>query len=281
MDTLRLPHRLRFRLVDDDCVPTETAVLHRVSCPNCATVIQDAFAFCPGCGQKAKVHRLALHDIFHEAVHALTHADKGVLSLLKNLALRPGVVAREYALEGKRRRYFNPFGFLVLMLSALITVNALVHPYKAYAPTVRANISPQLHAVLERQDRIYFFVEKYVNAMTFIAVPLLALAFWLLFRKRGARYAEVLAAQVFFSGFVAAVHAVVLTPFVHYFPSFAVFNFTKIGINIVYFAFAYRQFYRLTGALSFLKAGLASISAFALWVVVSGVVCTLYINFGV
>ena len=45
--------------------------------------------------------RLHLHDIGHALVHAVTHADHSIFSLIKDLALHPGRVAREYV-EGKR-----------------------------------------------------------------------------------------------------------------------------------------------------------------------------------
>lgn len=80
------------------------------ACKNCAGELTESYAFCPGCGQKAHLHRLSWHEIGHGLVHYFTHADKGIFSLLKDLATKNGVVAREY-IEGQRRKYFPPPNF--------------------------------------------------------------------------------------------------------------------------------------------------------------------------
>lgn len=76
-----------------------------IECKNCGTAFEGKF--CPNCSQKAATHRLTLGHFIHETTHALTHTDKGILLLIKELFVRPGIVAREYV-EGKRKKYFNP-----------------------------------------------------------------------------------------------------------------------------------------------------------------------------
>ena len=74
-------------------------------CANCAAPLDPQFRYCPQCSQKVDLHRLSLHDIFHDVVHYFTHADKGFFGLLKDLAVSTGKVAREYV-TGKRKKYF-------------------------------------------------------------------------------------------------------------------------------------------------------------------------------
>src|SRR5688572_23676889 len=85
-------------------------------CQNCEVTFESKF--CPDCGQKADIHRISIKHIIHDVVHAFTHADKGLLLLVKELLLRPGFVAREFV-GGKRKKYFNPLSFLVIA-SALL-----------------------------------------------------------------------------------------------------------------------------------------------------------------
>src|SRR5689334_17205611 len=80
-------------------------------CKNCEGSFEGKF--CSNCGQKADIHRITLKHLFHELFHAITHADKGILLLAKDLLTRPGYVAREY-LDGKRKKYFNPLSFMVI-----------------------------------------------------------------------------------------------------------------------------------------------------------------------
>jgi hypothetical protein len=76
------------------------------TCLNCEENLEISAKFCPQCGQKTDTHRLTIGHIVHDSVHAITHADKGIFHLLKDLAVRPGVVAREY-IGGKRKKYFK------------------------------------------------------------------------------------------------------------------------------------------------------------------------------
>jgi ribosomal protein L32 len=71
------------------------------SCLNCEATLDFTARFCPNCGQKTNTHRLTLSHLFHDFFHALTYADKRILYLLRALALKPGIVAREY-IAGKK-----------------------------------------------------------------------------------------------------------------------------------------------------------------------------------
>ncbi|MBX3228353.1 MAG: DUF3667 domain-containing protein [Labilithrix sp.] len=279
MNTHRLPLRFQFRVVEQTELD-RTVVVRGSACPNCDRPVEEDFRFCAGCGQRAAVGRLALHDIVPDAFHALVHADKSVLSLMKALALRPGVVAREYALEGKRKRYFNPFAFLVLVLGVCITMNALVHPYTAQAHLLPSDADPALRAIFVRQDRLNLLIERYQNVVTFAALPIFTTVFWLFFRRRNVRFAEMLTAQIFFVGFVHAVEALVLTPFAHVFPNPLAFNLTRIAFQLVYVTIAYRQFFQLEGWTGFVRTGLTTLLAFALWAGASMSVMYLYIMYG-
>ena len=66
-----------------------------------------------------------MSHIGHELAHAFTHADKGFLHLLVEMFKRPGIVAREYILEGKRKRYFTPFQYILVIgtVATFVAVN--------------------------------------------------------------------------------------------------------------------------------------------------------------
>jgi len=107
----------------------ETA--HQLSqCANCnfQPLVQD-FRFCPACGQSTPPHRITFHHVWHESIHAVTHADKGIFHLIKDLVLQPGKVLSAYILEGKRKKYFNPFTFILIMAGLLLVSTAIFKPY--------------------------------------------------------------------------------------------------------------------------------------------------------
>lgn len=91
-------------------------------CKNCDGENQSHFAYCPGCGQKTTLHRLSMHDLLHEAIHYFTHADKGLLQLIRDLALKKGLVAREFV-AGKRKKFFPPLTFFLLVIAVNLFVS--------------------------------------------------------------------------------------------------------------------------------------------------------------
>ena len=101
----------------------DDATLVGTKCRNCDAPLAPTDAYCPRCGQKVAAHRLTLHEISHDLMHALFHVDRSVLSLLRLLLTQPGCVARDFV-EGKRKRYFGPFALLVIVVAL---ASAAVH----------------------------------------------------------------------------------------------------------------------------------------------------------
>ena len=93
-------------------------------CANCNTAVVPGQNYCPNCGQKAPTPRLTLREMGMEFVHALAHVDRSALSLIWQLLIRPGVVARDYV-AGRRKRYFGPFAFLVVTVAFTSAVIAI------------------------------------------------------------------------------------------------------------------------------------------------------------
>ena len=174
------------------------------SCSNCEAPLKADFKVCPNCGQKTHLHRFTLGHIFHEIFHAVTHTDKGILYLIKHMTLYPGVAAREYVLENKRKRYFNPFTFLILVLGLTVFTNSIFHPYSKRIQDVSNEFKTEkkkqkYNKILQRQKEAIHFIESRNNLVTFMALPIIAFIFWLFFRKTGVNYAEHLVANIFFA----------------------------------------------------------------------------------
>lgn len=165
------------------------------SCLNCGIALDEGTRFCPACGQKTATHRLTLHDIGHDAWHALTHTDHSVLGLVKALLLRPGLVAREYVL-GRRKRYFSPFAFLVIATGLVVLVNL--------ATGIGGFGDPKIHP-----GPVGRFLNKHLNLFVLAQVPVLALWSRLLFLRSGMNLAENLVLAAYASG-IRALYSLVL-----------------------------------------------------------------------
>lgn len=155
------------------------------ACLNCQQSLPASALFCPHCGQKTSTRRLSLHDIVHDAWHALTHTDHSVLALVAALLRRPGRVAAEYV-AGRRKTWFNPFSFLIVVVG----LASLAMAGSGFVNFVR----PGMDNAATR------FLQSHLNLLILLQVPLLAGFGRLLFARRGHNFAEWLVLAAYSSG---------------------------------------------------------------------------------
>jgi hypothetical protein len=168
-----------------------------IACANCDAPLAAGQAFCSACGQAMHAgQRLTLHEIGEQSLHALVHVDRSVLTLLRDLVLRPGGVALDYV-SGKRRRYFGPFAFLVVVV-ALATALVAVTGF-----SVVSSSAP---------NRVADFLQGHVNLVFFLQVPMLALACRALAFQRRFNVAEYLVLSAYTSGLHMLVYALLVVP---------------------------------------------------------------------
>jgi hypothetical protein len=215
------------------------------ACLNCQAPLADAQRFCGFCGQRVVHGRLTLGEITHDLVHALTHADRSIFSLIGALLSRPGRVARDY-IEGRRKRYFGPFAFLVISVgvTSFVTYLAGLQWFESVP-----------------QDQARALLTRHFNLVILIQMPLLAFGCWLLFRDARLNFSEHLVLAAYVSGIRALFLAFVETPMRYWWGSESGHWSTWIyfGAWFAYFAFAATQFYRGHWAWTALRAILAAI----------------------
>lgn len=221
------------------------AVRPTEACLNCGVPFAGGQKFCGGCGQRTDIApKLTLRDIGHDLAHAITHADHSVFGLIRGLVTRPGQVAREYT-EGKRKRHFGPFAFLIISVSIASAV-LLITGVDWFAPYDHGETGDLL--------------QRHVNLVILVQTPLLALCCAALFRRDDRSFAEHLVLSAYTSGFHALFLAIVETP------TFALtaadtadprLAAVYFGAWFLYFAWAASQFYSGHRAWSALKAGIA------------------------
>ncbi len=256
-------------------------------CLNCDYYLVKEQKFCPSCGQPSVVHRFTLKHFFHEAFHAFTHADKGLFYLLKELAIRPGVVAREY-MAGKRKKYYNPFTFFLLLAGFYVlssTFSASVSENKKPIPQGILRIENPIKkaeamAIYHRVGVVKTFFTKSGNIMAMIAVPFFAFYFWLIYYRKRYNYSEHLVANLMFVSFANLAFSLVALP------SEAILKGTPwapfvplLGflLQIIYFAIAYKGFVELKGFWAMFKIVLATTIGIMLWVFLTQIVAAIYV----
>lgn len=216
-------------------------------CKNCESEFEGKF--CSNCGQKHVEGRFNLKELLHNFFHAFTHIDSGILYLIKELFFRPGIVSNEYII-GKRKKYFNPLQFLIITVavSTFIAVN-----YNLFGP----KINPDLIKNITERERFFLlfnnFIYKYFNLIIFFSVPVLALYTKLFFRSSGYNFSEYLIFNTFISG-ERTVFYILLTPVLYLFMHqwYIIIGVYYIGW-VVYFGFAYAQFFKGKSKMIILK----------------------------
>lgn len=169
------------------------------TCLNCGGALAAGQSFCGTCGQRTNVRpRLTMREIGHDLVHAITHADHSIFALVRALLTRPGNVAREFV-EGRRKRYFGPFAFLVITVG-LASAVILVSGVKWFSPF--------------RHEASGDLLQRHINLVILLQAPLLT-AFCAAFFFRARRsFAEHLVLVAYTSGFRALFLALVETPLI-------------------------------------------------------------------
>jgi hypothetical protein len=201
------------------------------SCPNCEAALGPEQRFCGHCGQRADAGRLTMRQIGHDIMHALTHADHSIFSLVRQLAYRPGRVAREY-IEGRRKKYFGPFPFVVISVG-LASFMIYVTGVHFFSPITESGAAG--------------FLQRHVNVVIVLQMPFLAGWCALLFWPSRLNYAEHLVLAAYTSGFRMLFLGLITTP-IMYFAHLKPGNLTVAplyyGLWMIYFSVAAVQFYR-------------------------------------
>lgn len=212
------------------------------ACKNCGATLTGNF--CQNCGQKADIHRITFGHLLHEFFHVLTHADKGILFLIKELSYRPGHVAKDY-LNGQRKKYFNPLSFLVIT-SAIFALVALKSGYfeaqEGMGSRNYGEVNSRYAFYMKQSTEI--FVENGKLISIIVVVPLLTFLTWLYFGRPRYNFAEHLVIQ---SLIVGVVNVSMIVIFI---PAFLLFGYPTINNIIfqvtflVYQVIAYQQFFK-------------------------------------
>jgi hypothetical protein len=179
--------------------------------------------------------------------------------------VRPGTVAREYVLEGKRKRYFPPFQY-ILIIGALATFIAVNSHFIQVAATAMGGAQYS-----ERQARLIAKITtwqgKYYNFIILFQLPFYALGSYIVYRKYKLNYAEHLTLQTLitaqttiFGMIIMGLVAILGKPGMYIALSMSV-------ISVAYQAFAYTQFFREQTFKGVLKAVVSNFLSFIFFLV--------------
>jgi hypothetical protein len=193
----------------------------------------------------------------HDVMHAFTHADKGFLFMMIQLFIRPGVVAREYIIEGKRKKYFMPFQYILIIgtIAAFVVANSHFIEQTTLALGGAGKYSARQLAFMQK---INYYQTRYYNFMILAQLPFYALATKLIFRRQGLNFAEHLTLQTFITAQAALISMFIMVAvFLLDHSGSSVLGFMAI-VTALYQVFAYMQFFRVFSFRGFLRSFLVN-----------------------
>ncbi|WP_298137105.1 DUF3667 domain-containing protein [Flavobacterium sp.] len=145
------------------------------SCINCSTEIIGKF--CHNCSQKSNTQRLDIkHFIQHDIIHGVFHFDKGLPFTLKEIILRPSIVAKNY-IEGKRVRYYNFFYLTLVIIGFTILAQSFIDK-----PSFRNNNPNYLKSLNFARENIKYILLSFI--------PFFAISSRIVYRKVKLNFAE-------------------------------------------------------------------------------------------
>ncbi len=255
-------------------------------CKNCENAMLSGGNFCGHCGQSADIHPFTLPHLFHEMTHAFTHADKGIFLLIKSLFINPGVVLYEYIKAGKRKKYFNPFTFIVLIggLILFTSVAFTSNKKEMEAPnsmvSLNADKSNMGEHIKSRSQHFSSFMSKKSKFVMLSSIPIISLIFWLGYRKNLFSYAEHLVTNCFLTGFTIIIYSILIIPLIGFTKGTSYFlipTLSFLAFQIIYYGWGYRVMLKKMGNRLVFKPYLLAAIAILFWSILSLGMGTLYI----
>jgi len=145
-----------------------------IICKNCETNFQGVF--CPNCGQSAAVKRITFKDTLADFTDTMFSVDAPLFFTIVSLFKNPGRMLREF-LQGKRKTYYKPVAFFVLMTILYLVIRGIVgfDPLTESAIRIEGTGNPTL---VEAQQFLFSNINKFLFVFVFWLGLLLKLFFY-------------------------------------------------------------------------------------------------------
>lgn len=154
--------------------------------------------YCSSCGQRTGVDRITFKETIQDFVESTFSIDAPLLITLKFLVVDPGRLFREF-LEGKRKKYYKPVAFFILMSVLYLLVRSLIE-FDPFRDTSVVAVDGDLKGeVLTRLTKARNFMLLNIDKLLFIFVLTLSLMLKLVFYKKNS-WAEFVAIAFYVIG---------------------------------------------------------------------------------
>jgi hypothetical protein len=148
------------------------------TCLNCDNTIIGEY--CHNCGQPATTSRITFKETVSQFLSASFSLEGQLLSTVKQLIINPGVAYRDF-IKGKRKSYYKPVSFFVLITALYIIIRLII----GFDPlALQAQNSTPLSDVDSPQKMAAVFMVKNVNYILLFLVVSIGFMLKIFFRKK-------------------------------------------------------------------------------------------------
>lgn len=228
------------------------------SCLNCDLPVLGKY--CHHCGQMSTHEKITFRDTINQFLSASFSLQGPLLSTIKLLVVNPGKVFRDF-IEGKRKSYYNPISFFVLLTAIYIIIRVII----GYDPLVgqfENNDHVEGSTFQNTSKEASRYMVNNINYIMIFLVFSIGLMLKLFFRKRY-NLAEYTSVGFYISG-IYVITGIIFMLAGNYF-SFQMGQYQLLLLLVIIFYSTYSLFKRINFGLS-LKYLLVSVFSLMLYI---------------
>jgi hypothetical protein len=212
-------------------------------CKNCKSPVSREY--CKECGQRTSVEKVTFKETFQDLADNFFSVNAPFFKTLKLLFVNPGKIFREF-LNGKRKTYYKPVSFFILITLVYLLVRALIDydPFQNSTITVKDDSQSQL--LTQARNFMMLNIDKFL----FLFVINVSILLKIFFFKRY-RLAEYIAIGFYIAG-VYTLFTTINMFYVQYInPGF---QFLAMLLMSVYFCYAMVSFFQRRKIITAIKS---------------------------
>lgn len=252
-----------------------------MNCKNCKTYLEQSDDYCGTCGGKVIRNRLTIKSLFHHISETYFNYDNKLLRTYLTLFSEPEDVIVGY-INGTRKKYVDVIGYFALAITLsglqLFFLSKLDMDMPGYYDTT-TDIGRKQEAFTKA---IYTFTTEYQALVLMLYIPFYALFAKLVFRKyKKFNYTELLVVFLYCQAHLSITSAVLI-------PLLSISDSMSLGllsslilpIQFIYFIYALKRVYGLTGRQMFFRTLVFLLWMLLLFIVLSVITAVIMIKSG-
>jgi hypothetical protein len=226
-------------------------------CKNCDASVDGNY--CAACGQRTTIAKITIKETFQEIINMFFSVNAPLMVTLKYAIINPGKLFREF-IQGRRKTYYKPVAFFILMTVVYVIVNAILG---------NDPINDIIKGTTENIESIAFrsgkFMQNNITNFLFLFVFSFGISMKLFFRKRYS-LAEYFSVAFYLTG----IYTLLISCLMYFLKEIPVeWRPIPFLIMMLYFLYAMTSFFQSKQLVIFLKGIIAYIFAVVLYILFS------------